>query len=110
LPSDPPELAFRPENKTKGRPLGLLALWLQRGSAVYVDCCPDKDEHAALKAGLGSLGEASFYEDRKAARAALWALRAHNPMIIQLFMVEAQVPLALLGGVEHALWEPRRVF
>jgi hypothetical protein len=107
MPSDPPELAFRPENKTKGRPLGLLALWLQRGSAAYVDCCPCKDSHAVLKVALGA---DSFYEDRKAARAALWALRAQNPMIIQLFMVEAPVPLALLGGVEPALWEPRRVF
>ena len=83
------------------------ALWLQRGDPANAECSCDKNSHHTLKARLA---KPEFHEARKAARAALWALREHQPIIERLFQLEVEVPAALLGGVESALWEPENVF
>ena len=79
----------------KGRPLGLLALWLKRGHEPEHGT---KDSHQASKKVLCG---AAFQEDRKAARAELWALRGNAPDIQQLFDLEVG---------DDPLMEPLEVF
>ena len=105
--SIPAEVDFLASRAIKGRPLGLEALWLLRGAQDNAECCIDKEDHHLSKAILKS---AAFWQARKEARAALWALRVEQPIVLRLFRLEATVPLELLGGVEPSLWEPECVF
>ncbi len=98
---------FTEGRAVKGRPIGLLALWLQRGDPEDLECCETKDSHHKLKRRLCT---PEFFQARKDARAALWALRVEFPRIERLFELEAPVPDHLLGGVDPQLWEPERVF
>lgn len=88
--------------RVKGRPLGLLALWLKDPlrSASKVEHHGRKYIYAA----------ADFFEQRRSARAELWALRVQMPDVLNLFSIEAHVPNDLLAGTEPSLWEPTSVF
>ena len=105
--SIPSYVDFAAGRAIKGRPLGLEALWLLKGSHSNDDCCIDKEEHHLSKK---TLALAHFWQERKDARAALWLLRLEHPSIVRLFMIEAKVPDDLLGDMEQALWEPMIVF
>jgi len=89
-----------------GRPLGLLALWLQRSHPDHASCCLDKHTHQGIAATLSGT---AFFDARKAARVALWASRVDHPTIVELFEVEARVPAGLLAGIEPQLWEPEHL-
>ena len=87
----------------KGRPLGVLALWLQ-GALGYIN----KAEHVEAKTFDCS---AAYENERRQARRELWAMRDDQPLIVELFDIEAKVPVALLGRVEDdAFWGPASVF
>ena len=90
------------EFRVKGRPLGLLALWLKLS-----DASAERSDHAAAKADYAQEG---FYDERRLAREELWATRLHDPIVLNLFALEARVPDELRGAVQEELWEPRRVF
>ena len=98
VPEEPDFLAQR----VKGRPLGLLALWLK--DPLASDGKQAHHEHKSVYASL------EFQEERRLARAELWAARHQNTDIEILFSIEAAVPDALLAGVESPLWEPSCVF
>ena len=85
--------------RVKGRPIGLLALWLKK--AADSNC---KDDHHACKPVYASR---AFYEERKVARSEVWALSATHPDVHTLFSIEAQVPNDILGDdVPPELFEP----
>ena len=88
---------------TRGRPIGLLALWLK-----LADASGGKEEHSTVKKDL--LGVA-FQEDRRIARKELWDLRHTVAGIEELFASEAKVPdnILLEANTEQPLWEPLRV-
>ena len=102
-----PEAFDSSSQKTKGRPLGLEALWLTKGNPANLGCCIDKRSHQGLKA---SLGRAESWADRQTARKALWDLRVDQPRILRLFQLEAPPPAGEPIGSEPALWEPEIVF
>ena len=84
--------------KIRGRPIGLLALWLKKASV-----CEDKAEHHTKKALYAA---PAYHAERARAREELWAMRHGLYGVEDMFSVEAAVPIALLGGVEPHLWEP----
>ena len=84
------------EPRVKSRPIGLLALWLKRGHDIDNI---NKEAHQACKKDLLTV---VWHEERKAARAELWALRGNAPEIEQMFQLEA-------GFNEDPLMEPVEV-
>ena len=68
------------EQRVKSRPIGVLALWLKRGHDIT-----NKEAHQACKKELATF---VWHEERKAARAELWALRGNTPEIEQMFRLE----------------------
>ena len=82
------------EQRVKSRPIGVLALWLKRGHDIS-----NKDAHQACKKDLASF---VWHEERKAARAELWALRGNAPEIEQMFQLE-------VGFEDDPLMEPLEV-
>jgi hypothetical protein len=100
---------FDASGKSKGRVLGLEALWLTKGNNERADCCIDnKPLHNSLKA---EFGKPAYFEERQKARKALWDLRLAQPNILRLFQLEARPPVGLLPlGSEPNLCEPRGVF
>ena len=102
--SVPAEVNWK-EPRCKGRPIGLIALWLKiAGEHVSKE---GPGGHAEQKRVLAAV---QYHEERRQARAELWALRHEDPKIARLFSVEAPVPLDILGAMEDALWEPQTVF
>ena len=84
--------------KIRGRPIGLLALWLKKASD-----CADKAEHHTKKALYAA---PAYHAERAKAREEVWAMRHGVDGVEDMFSVEAAVPIALLGGVDSHLWEP----
>ena len=82
------------EPRVKSRPIGVLALWLKRGPDFS-----NKEAHQACKKDLTTF---VCHEERKAARAELWALRGNAPEIEQMFQLE-------VGFNEDPLMEPVEV-
>ena len=77
-------------------------MWLQGALG-----CINKAEHVEAKTFYCS---AAYENKRRQARRELWAMREYQPLIFELFDIEAKVPVALLGGVEDAFWELASVF
>ena len=101
----PNNVNFCNGGQKRGRPIGLIALWLKK-SGDY-PCKDGEGGHAEQKHKLRAL---EYRDERAQARAELWSRRHEDPAINRLFSVEAQVPAALLGGTEQQLWEPDVAF
>ena len=88
---------------TRGRPIGLLALWLKLAHGIE-----GKEEHSSLKKCFKG---ADSQEDRRIARKELWDLRHTVAGIEDLFALEAKVEAHVLleANTEQPLYEPPRV-
>ena len=84
------------ELRLKGRPIGLLALWLKKPGSNMGEHVENKKSYATP----------AHYADRVAARTELWELRHVFPVITELFEIEAKLPDDMLGDTPGALWEP----
>ena len=91
-------------NKCKGRPLGLLALWLKYTHGPD-QLHSDKDTHTVLKKILPT---AAYYDERKQARSDLWGMRGEKPQLLEIFACEQVPPASYVG--EGELYEPLCVF
>ena len=91
-------------NKSKGRPLGFLYLWLKYTAAA---CHKDSDKsfHTDLKKVLNT---EAYHDERKQARSELWAMRATHPQVLDLFALEQAPSADYLGTPE--LHEPSLIF
>ena len=90
--------------KCKGRPLGLLALWLKYTHGPD-QLHSDKDTHTVLKKILPT---AAYYDERKQARSDLWGMRGEKPQLLEIFACEQVPPASYVG--EGELYEPLCVF